>query len=131
MELGWGKASIDVSGPGVTGSMRSLGEAVWSPRLFEYTVMVAEHGREGHGQLQRSEVNDSGQANFTGLVLGCIEADFCKKICVRKLSPRSTQYSPLHRSKSRLFNNARILSKNVFFPQKFSQFCRILSFLQI
>merc|ERR1719407_382749 len=25
----------------------SLGEAVWSPRLFEYTVMVAEHGREG------------------------------------------------------------------------------------
>jgi len=25
----------------------SLGEAVWSPRLFEYTVMVAEQGREG------------------------------------------------------------------------------------
>jgi len=25
----------------------SLGEAIWSPRLFEYTVMVAEHGREG------------------------------------------------------------------------------------
>merc|ERR1719463_439607 len=25
----------------------SLGEAVWSPRLFEYTVMVAEEGREG------------------------------------------------------------------------------------
>merc|ERR1719181_1448210 len=25
----------------------SLGEAVWSPRLFEYTVMVAEPGREG------------------------------------------------------------------------------------
>jgi len=25
----------------------SLGEAVWSPRLFEYTVMVAENGREG------------------------------------------------------------------------------------
>lgn len=25
----------------------SLGEAIWSPRLFEYTVMVAEQGREG------------------------------------------------------------------------------------
>jgi len=25
----------------------SLGEAIWSPRLFEYSVMVAEHGREG------------------------------------------------------------------------------------
>jgi MFS family permease len=25
----------------------SLGEAVWSPRLFEYTVMVADPGREG------------------------------------------------------------------------------------
>ena len=30
-------------------------------------------------------------ANLTGLVLGCIEANFCKKICVWKLSPRSTQ----------------------------------------
>ena len=36
--------------------------------------------------------------NLTGLVLGCIEAKFCKKICVWKLSPRSTQCTPLHRS---------------------------------
>jgi predicted MFS family arabinose efflux permease len=25
----------------------SIGEGVWSPRLYEYTVMIAEHGREG------------------------------------------------------------------------------------
>ena len=30
------------------------------------------------------------------LVLGCIEAKFCKKILVGKLSPRSTQCTPLH-----------------------------------
>ena len=33
-----------------------------------------------------------------GLVLGCIEAKFCKQILVGKLSPRSTQCTPLHRS---------------------------------
>ena len=36
--------------------------------------------------------------NFEGLVLGCIDADFCKKIILGKLSPRSTQCTPLHRS---------------------------------
>ena len=38
------------------------------------------------------------RANLKGLVLGCIEAKFCKKICVGKLSPRSTQCTPLHLS---------------------------------
>ena len=33
-------------------------------------------------------------ANLTRLVLGCIEAKFCKKICVGKLSPISTQCTP-------------------------------------
>ena len=36
-------------------------------------------------------------ANFTGLVLGCIEAKFCKSILVGKLSQRFTQCTPLHR----------------------------------
>ena len=36
------------------------------------------------------------RANWTGLVLGCIETKFCKKICVWKLSPRSTPSTPLH-----------------------------------
>ena len=35
--------------------------------------------------------------NLEGLVLGCIDADFCKLIRVGKLSPRSTQCTPLHR----------------------------------
>ena len=41
------------------------------------------------------------RANLKGLVNGCIEAKFCKQICVGKLSPRSTQCNPLHRSRSR------------------------------
>ena len=35
--------------------------------------------------------------NFGRLVLGCIDADFCKYILVGELSPRSTQCTPLHR----------------------------------
>ena len=38
------------------------------------------------------------RANLNGLVLGCIDAKFCNKICFEKLSPRSTQCTPLHRS---------------------------------
>ena len=38
-------------------------------------------------------------SNFAGLVLGCIEAKLCKSILVGKLSPRSTQCTPLHRSR--------------------------------
>ena len=37
------------------------------------------------------------RANFTRLVLGCIEAKFFRSILVGKLSPRSTQCTPLHR----------------------------------
>ena len=43
------------------------------------------------------------RANLKGLVLGCIEAKFCNKICVGKLSPRSTQCTPLHRSQCSKF----------------------------
>ena len=40
----------------------------------------------------------SRRLNLAGLVLGCIEAKSCKKICVGKLSPRSTQCTTLHSS---------------------------------
>ena len=43
--------------------------------------------------------------NFDGLVLGCIDADFCKQIRVGKLSPRSTQCTPLHRSLISIFSS--------------------------
>ena len=54
------------------------------------------------------------RANLKGLVLGCIEAKFCKKICVGKLSPRSAQCTPLHSSKITCFVDACIhLDSNV------------------
>ena len=53
------------------------------------------------------------RANFAGLVLGCIEADFCNQIFVGKLSPRSTQYPPLHRSPVPIINNLPIFSQNL------------------
>ena len=37
------------------------------------------------------------RANLTRLVLGCIEAKFCNKICVGIFLPRSTKCTPLHR----------------------------------
>ena len=59
--------------------------------------------------IRRVEVVPGGsvrgeRANFTRLVLGCIEAKFCKKILVGKLSPRSTQCTPLHRSLISIFS---------------------------
>ena len=65
-----------------------------------------------------------GRANLTGFVLGCIEAKFCKKICVGKLSPRSTQCTPLHSSVISIFCQhfakfwqyfQRFLNKNLSF----------------
>ena len=50
-----------------------------------------------------SSVHCLDRANLTGLVLGCIEAKFCEKICVGKLSPRSTQCTPLHSSAISIF----------------------------
>ena len=48
--------------------------------------------------------NDFRTRNLTRLVLCCIEAKFRKKICVGKLSPRSTQCTPLHRSLISIFS---------------------------
>ena len=51
------------------------------------------------------QTGQSGGAGKLGLVLSCIEAKICKKICVGKLSPRSTQCTPLHRSQSSIFRS--------------------------
>ena len=61
-----------------------------------------------------------GRANLTGLVLVCIEAKFCKKICVRKLSPRSTRCTPLHSSVISFF--VKILPRVVQNFANFSSF---------
>ena len=42
-------------------------------------------------------------SNFIGLSLFSTDAKFCKKICVWKLSPRSTQCTPLHSSAISIF----------------------------
>ena len=71
------------------------------------------------------------------LVIGCIEAKFCKKICVGigKLSPRSTQCTPLHRSLISIFSSkiAKLFSRLNNFPifyifssSNFAFFCEFL-----
>ena len=57
-----------------------------------------------------------------GLVLGCIDAKFCKKICVGKHSPRSTQWTPLHRFQRSVFpkstRSTRKPEIRFFFPDR-------------
>ena len=48
--------------------------------------------------FRSAAVRPRGPANFTWLVLGCIEADFCNQIFVWKLSPRYTWCTPLYSS---------------------------------
>ena len=94
---------------------------------------MATTGLLGFGLLSSFSVNHSrwqpsrssigrtaARANLTGLVLGCIEANFCKKICVGKLSPRSTQRTPLHSSViSLLYQNfAQFRKKSSNFSKK-------------
>ena len=62
----------------------------------EGTVYLTPGGGPG-------QTGSSNATNFTGLVLGCIETKFCKKILVGKLSPRSSQCTPLHCSKITFF----------------------------
>ena len=59
--------------------------------FVDLSILVLVQHREP-GESVRGE-----RANFTRLVMSCIEAKFCKKICVRKISPRSTQCTPSHR----------------------------------
>ena len=60
--------------------------------------------------------------NFTRLVLLCIEANDCNQIFVGNVSPRSTRYTPLHRSQISIFFAKSLLE----FCQKFLIFSEIL-----
>ena len=73
----------------------------------EFSIFEAGGGGMYPGFWIRSEVNSelNFSPNFEVLVLGCIDADFCKKIRVGKLSPRSTQCTPLHRSLISIFSS--------------------------
>ena len=90
------------------------------PRPNKTGVVVPRGGRV------RKRLAVSPPANFRGLVLGCIKAKFCKKLCVWKLSPRSRQCTPLHSSKITFFSKiARILPR---FTKIFRMFCFLKSF---
>ena len=58
-----------------------------------------------------------------GLVLGCIKANICKYILVGKLSPRSTQCTPLHRSLISKISLKSAVFFSAFFP-KIRKFCQ-------
>ena len=80
--------------------------------------------QNGYGRSVRLE-----RANLKGLVLGCIEAKFyfgrlksCKKICVGKPSPRSTQCTPLHRSQCSKFYS-KIAENITNFSPNLMKFC--------
>ena len=66
------------------------------------------------------------RANFTRLVLGCIEAECCNQIFVGKLSPRSTQYTSVHRSFFQTYSFAKILLiRRCTIFRNFAECCQI------
>ena len=77
--------------------------------IFHYQVIFFERSVKHAGMRPplRTRLNtiEYFPPNFEGLVLGCIDADFCKLIRVGKLSPRSTQCTPLHRSLISFFSS--------------------------
>ena len=83
---------------GMTNASTSL---AWVYRYFscryeKYLSTGTWFSRTGVPQMSIS-IHEK-RANFTGLLLGCIEADFCNQIFFGKLSPRSTQCTMLHSS---------------------------------
>lgn len=59
-------------------------------------------------RLQRTLLSKNTQPNFGRFVLGCIEADLCKKTRFMKLWPRSTKYAFFCRSQSSNFLQKKI-----------------------
>ena len=57
------------------------------------TKTRSRSGKEQEQEEPESRPVHGERANFTGFVLDCIEADFCKQI--RKLLATSTKYTPL------------------------------------
>ena len=107
----------------------SLGETVTPEKrtgmirtsAYSALLIIATTTQLGAGGSVRGE-----RANLKGLVNGCIEANFCNKICVGKLSPRSTQCNPLHRSRSR---GIRLGSRGIRLGEKIYENKSKLNFL--
>ena len=62
--------------------------------MVHWPVNSNARTREKAKEISKSRIPNF--PNFLGLVLGCIEAKFCKQVLVGKLSSRSTQCTPLH-----------------------------------
>ena len=77
----------------------------WPPNFWDVPLFLRQH-RKTRSLSDGLRPVDEGAAGAPGLVLGCIEAKFCKKICVWKLSPRATQCTPLHSSAISILSNA-------------------------
>ena len=75
--------------------------------------LFSSPGRSVHGE----------RANFAELVIGCIEADFCNQIFVGTLSPRSTKFTPLHRSPLSIFF-PKFCQNFANFYRDFATFCQ-------
>ena len=76
-------------------------QALWCCfQIWNNLILKRAPGMQIRGLKFQSSISNSRElelTNLLGLVLGCIEAKICKEILVGKLSPRSTQCTPLHR----------------------------------
>ena len=88
-------------------NLSTLGRAS-PPRPRPSSSRRPARGRRARSLVERFDIEPYSDfsakwSNYIGLVLFCIDAKFCKKICVWKLSPRSTQCTPLHISAISIF----------------------------
>ena len=93
----------DMSAAGVCWAKWNVTLRSFISRQCSWTYCLEKYG-DNNAIKQTSGGSIRGErANLKGLVIGCIEAKFCNKICVGKLSTRSTQCTPLHRSQSSFY----------------------------
>ena len=62
------------------------------------SIVSMNLGAVSFAQIVKCARKKREEASFTGLALGCIEADFCARRFVGNISPRSAQYSVRQRS---------------------------------
>jgi len=88
----------------------------WKPENLLMAVYSTPRGGQGL----------AGWPNFGGLVLGCIEADFCKPILILQHFPRSTRFAYFCTTPKLKFADFRAISQ-IYLHFK-CHFCKILVF---
>ena len=121
-------SGINRRGRGAGGSSRKMNKSTGSAKKTRRTQTNAEERLRAQDRFTSLSAsclitteNDFWTRNLTRLVLCSIEAKFCNKMCVGKLSPRSTQCTPLHRSLISIFS-----LKIGDFLLFFANFCKIV-----